>query len=180
MGTKVDKFSPSLFTGLQLLIKIKINLTSQKQKLVTSGLEDQGEPNLRALLDGLGVHLHGDGDQRLGPPLVLDQCACHAAVVESCLHSGQTVQGMLRPQGDGVPVGREAVAQLSSNSCGWTYRVVVGSGDLVSFVVPEMQNRFTVITTAYYLWSTHIVTTCATKRYIMRRTVKEAETRYAP
>jgi hypothetical protein len=63
MGTKVDKFSPSLFTGLQLLIKIKINLTSQKQKLVTSGLEDQGEPNLRALLDGLGVHLRGDGDQ---------------------------------------------------------------------------------------------------------------------
>lgn len=147
---------------------------------MTSGLQDEGEPNLGALLDGLGVHLHGDGDQRLGPPLVLDQCACHAAVVESCLHSGQTVQGMLRPEGDGVPVGREAVAQLSSNSCGWTYRMVVGSGDLVSFVVPEMQNRFTVITTAYYLWSTHIVTTCATKRYIMRRTVKEAETRYAP
>lgn len=71
---------------------------------MTSGFQDQGEPDLGALLNGLGVHLHGDGDQRLGPPLVLDQCTCHAVVVQACLHSGQRVQGMLRPKGEGVPI----------------------------------------------------------------------------
>jgi hypothetical protein len=84
---------------------------------------------------------------------------------------------MLCPKGDGVPVGREAVAQLSSNSCGWTHQVVVGSGNVVSFVVPEMQNQLSVTTRIIYADRTFV--TCATKRYTTRRTVQEAETRYA-
>ena len=85
---------------------------------------------------------------------------------------------MLRPKGDGVRVGREAVAQLSSNSCGWTHQVVVGSSNVVSFLVPEMQNQLSVITRIIYASRTS-VTMCATKRYITRRTVQEAETKYA-
>lgn len=48
---------------------------------------------------------------------MLHEGADHAVVVATQLQSGERVQGMLRPEGDGVLIAREAVADLPSNSC---------------------------------------------------------------
>lgn len=134
-----------MFAGLQLQITKTNILKPEAGHLSGSGLEDQGEPDLGALLNGLGVDLRGDGDQGLGPPLVLDECTCHAIVVEARLHSGQRVQGVLCPKGEGVLIAREAVSKLSSNSCGHIHQVVVRSSKAVPLVVPEMQNELSVV-----------------------------------
>lgn len=47
---------------------------------------------------------------------MLDEGADHAVVVVARLHGGERVQGVLRPEAEGVLLGREAVGQLRSSS----------------------------------------------------------------
>ena len=122
----------------ELLISKASILNQTRKSRRPSRLEDQGQPNLGALVDGLGINLSGDGDERLGPELVLDERTGHAKVVEARLHSSEFIQGMLCPEGESVLVAREAVSQLCSNSTCFAHLVVVGSSKAVSLVVPEI------------------------------------------
>ena len=108
-----------------------------------SRLESNSNADLRALLDGLGVHLRRDGAQRLWPELVLDQRAGLARVVDAGLHKGERVQGMLGAEGEAVLVAREAVGQLCPDSCaGFLHNVVIGCSQAVSLVVPARIFQF--------------------------------------
>ena len=102
-----------------------------------SRLEGQSDADLRALLDGLGVDFRRDGDQRLWPELVLDQCADLSRVVDAGLHEGKRVQSVLGADYEGVLVAREAMGQLRPNSCvRFVHNVVIWCSEAVSLVVP--------------------------------------------
>jgi hypothetical protein len=96
-----EKDGQKYFTPPQVLIR-KPTILGKKGLASSSRLKNQRQPNFGALLNGLGVDLRGEGEERLGPPLVLDEGASQAMVVVACLHSSGGVQGMLRPKGDGV------------------------------------------------------------------------------
>jgi hypothetical protein len=98
MATKLSqKDVQNYFTPIR-----KPTILAKKGLTSSSRLKNQRQPNLGALLNGLGVDLSGEGEERLGPPLVLDEGAVHAMVVVAHLHNSGGVQGMLRPKGDGV------------------------------------------------------------------------------
>lgn len=105
-----------------------------------SRLESQGQTELGALVDRLGIHLGWHSDVRLGTPFVLDQTTCLAKVVHACLHGGQWVQCMLCTNGDWVLVAREAMGHLSANSSvgQWAHYMVIWSAQGVKLVVPEV------------------------------------------
>lgn len=105
-----------------------------------SGLEDEGEAHLGALVDGLGVDLAGDGDEGLGPPLVLHEGAGLAEVVHAGLHRGEGVQRVLGAESQRVLVAREAVGQLRPHRRGRqrAHQVVVGRRQAVPLVVPAV------------------------------------------
>lgn len=69
---------------------------------------------------------------------MLDEGAGLAIIVEAGFHRSKRIQSVLRPEGEGVLIGREAVGQLRPNRRArqWGHQVVVGGAEAVALVVP--------------------------------------------
>lgn len=125
---------------LSLLLRTiqKQGLTRTKMNMLVSWLENQSKSNLRTLLNCRGVHLSWDGEKWFWTPCVLDESTYLAIVVHPSLYTCQWVQSMLCSNSERVFVAWEAMTHLCTNSCVGqrAYRVEVGSGEGVTFVIP--------------------------------------------